>query len=107
MELPKFTPPHRNLQVPVCRLTALRRLPPLPTTPLCSLTQWWQPIPLLPAYPVNVFLVRQQEGEAAGSWVLIDAGVLGTKRQPLAAQLLTAVQATVPAEENLTAIARE
>ena len=36
--------------------------------------------------------------------MLVDAGVLGTQRQPHAAQLLAALQATVPAEEKLAAI---
>ncbi|EFN55040.1 hypothetical protein CHLNCDRAFT_52813 [Chlorella variabilis] len=66
---------------------------------LYSLTQWWQPIPGLLYYPVSVFIARQE-----GKWVLVDAGVLGTQRQPHAAQLLAALQATVPAEEKLAAI---
>ncbi|EFN53466.1 hypothetical protein CHLNCDRAFT_136739 [Chlorella variabilis] len=63
------------------------------------LTQWWQPVPGLLSIPVSVFLAGQD-----GKWVLIDAGVPGTPRQPLAEQLVGALQAAIPAGNKLAAI---
>jgi glyoxylase-like metal-dependent hydrolase (beta-lactamase superfamily II) len=58
------------------------------------LTEWWEILPLLPRYPITVWLVRQK-----GSWLLIDTGL-----PTMAQQLRDALRTVVPASEKLSAI---
>lgn len=76
----------------------------LSLSPPCRLTQWLRVLPILPRFPVSVYLIKQSNSTG---WGLIDAGLPDSPRQQHATQLLAALRAAIPEGQELEAIVCE